>query len=271
MRTEGPKPLVFLGLPSYDGRVCVGTANAFALLPTLGACEVVRAQVNSSLLTKAFNNLWCAALNARAQGVTHFAMIHADIVPAEPGWLDTLLAELTRLGADVVSAVSPIKSDLGLTSTAVALDLGDPWLCRRLTMREVYDLPETFGAADVGGPLLLNTALWVCDLRRPFWDEVENDATTGKLCFDFRNRIVRDPETGAWHAETVSEDWLFSQELNRRGAKLYATRKVVLGHEGSAEYSTGRAWGRQATDEVFHKLNEQRKRQCESSSPATTR
>ena len=241
-----------------DGKVGVGTAQAYELLPTKGAVDVVRARCNSSLLTKTFNALWCAALNARAAGVTHFAMIHADIHPSAHGWLDVMVGELVKHDADMIAAVSPLKNDFGLTSTAVAVDSCDPWLCRRLTMREVYELPETFGAADVGGPLLLNTGLFVCDLSRPWWDELEPDGRTLKLCFDFKNRIIRDPETGEFHAEAVSEDWLFSQELNRRGAKLMATRKVVLGHEGSKEYTTDRAWGTQLTDELFHKLNAKR-------------
>lgn len=258
-RHEDPvKPVVCLALPTYDGKVGVGTAQAYELLPTKGAVDVVRARCNSSLLTKTFNALWCAALNARAAGVTHFAMIHADIHPSAHGWLDVMVGELVKHDADMIAAVSPLKNDFGLTSTAVAVDSCDPWLCRRLTMREVYELPETFGAADVGGPLLLNTGLFVCDLSRPWWDELEPDGRTLKLCFDFKNRIIRDPETGEFHAEAVSEDWLFSQELNRRGAKLMATRKVVLGHEGSKEYTTDRAWGTQLTDELFHKLHAKR-------------
>ena len=257
-REEPVKPVVCLALPTYDGKVSVGTAQAYELLPTRGAVDIVRARCNSSLLTKTFNSLWCAALNARAQGVTHFAMIHADISPTGHGWLDVMVEELTKHDADMLAAVSPLKNECGLTSTAVATDLEDPFLCRRLTLREIYELPETFGAADVGGPLLLNTGLWVCDLRRPWWDELEADGRTLKICFDVKNRIVRDPSTGEYHSEVVSEDWLFSQELNRRGAKLMATRKVVLGHEGSKEYTTDRAWGTQRTDEIFHRIFDQR-------------
>jgi predicted O-methyltransferase YrrM len=242
------RPLVFLGMPSYDGKCSVGTAESFFLTPTRGGCDVVRSRANSSFLTKTFNDLWCSALNNRARGVTHFAMIHADIMPDQAGWLDILVAELERLDADMICAVSPIKTEAGWTSVAVDMSDGDdPWVRRRLTMREVYELPETFGADDVGGPLLLNTGLWVCRLDRPWAEQV---------CFDVVNRMVR--RDGLWHAEAIPEDWLFSAALNRLGCKLYATRKVTLGHDGGKVYGTDRAWGTQATDEVYAEIAKRR-------------
>lgn len=241
-RADTPKPLVFLSMPSYDGKASIGAAEAYFLTPTAGACDVVRARANSSFLTKTFNDLWCAALNSRKQGITHFAMIHADMIP-QHGWLDVLLGELVRLDADVVSAVVPIKSEQGWTSTAVMVDDGDPWVRRRLTMHEVYDLPETFGAEDVGGPLLLNTGLWVCRLDRPWCEQV---------CFEVVNRLVR--QDGGWHAEAIPEDWLFSAMLNQLGAKLYATRKVSLDHDGTALFTNARPWGAQKTDEVYAEI-----------------
>lgn len=251
-KVERVKPVVFLGMPSYDGKVSVGAAESYFLTPTNGACVVVRCRANSSFLTKTFNDLWCGALNARKQGVTHFAMIHADILPASQGWLDVLLAELTRLGADVVSAIAPIKTEHGWTSTAIAVDGtdADPWVRRRLTMREVYALPETFGAADVGGPLLLNTGLWVCDLRRDWCEQV---------CFDVFNRICRSA-AGEWHAEAIPEDWLFSQALNRLGCSLYATRRVTLGHDGAKVFTSDHAWGTDATDVVYEAIAAKRER-----------
>jgi hypothetical protein len=248
-KVEKPKPVVFLGMPSYDGKASMGAAEAYYLTPTRGACDVVRSRGNSSFLTKTFNDIWCSALNNRARGVTHFAMIHADIMPVQHGWLDILLAELIRLDADVVGAVAPIKTEEGWTSVAVNMGAkdSDPWVMRRrLTMHEVYDLPETFGAEDVGGPLLLNTGLWVCRLDRP-WCE--------RVCFDVFNRIVR--KGGVWHAEAIPEDWLFSAALNRLGCKLYGTRKVTLGHDGTKVFTSDRAWGTQRTDEVYEGIAKQ--------------
>lgn len=246
-RAEKAKPLVFLAMPSYDGKCSIGAAEAYFVGATRGDCDVVRARANSSFLTKTFNDLWCSALNQRCRGVTHFAMIHADIIPAQHGWLDVLMNELVRLDADVVSAVSPIKSEHGWTSTAVANDLEDPWLSRRLTLHDVYNLPETFSSEDVGRPLLLNTGLWVCRLDRPWCEQV---------CYDVFNRIVR--KDGVWHSEAISEDWLFSAALNRLGAKIYATRKVTLGHDGCKVFTSDSAWGTQKTDEVFQRIARER-------------
>lgn len=237
------KPRVVIGMPRYSSAACFEAVQAMLCWPTKGACSVI-AQLSpgTSLLNHCFNQLWAKALNLRASGATHFAMIHADIAP-EAGWLDTLLGELLRLDADVVSAVVPIKSNYGLTSTAlqVAEDLWGPPMPRRLTMTEVYGLPETFGSADVNHPLLLNTGLWVCDLTKP-WCE--------RIWFESLERIGRAPN-GEFVAQCISEDWLFSARLHHEGAKLFATRKVKLTHRGERAYPNDSAWGEWETDQVY--------------------
>src|ERR1700724_2919706 len=56
-----------------------------------------------------FNMMWCCALNDRkANGYTHFAMVHSDIGTG-PFWLDTLIEEMDRVDADVMTAVNAIK------------------------------------------------------------------------------------------------------------------------------------------------------------------
>lgn len=249
-KEEKVKPLVFLGMPSYDGKCSFGAAEGYFIKPTLGKLDLVRAHDSSSFLTKSFNTFWTAALNARCRGVTHFAMIHADIIPHQFGWLDILYSELVERDADVVSVVSPIKSQHGWTSTAIG-DIGlgqtDSWNCRRLTLHEVYKLPETFDAADVQsqfgyeGGLLLNTGLWICRLDRPWCDNI---------FFDVFNRMIRNPD-GSYHRHALSEDWLFSAVLNLHGAKICATRKVTLTHDGCAGFTSDHAWGTEQTDQVF--------------------
>jgi predicted O-methyltransferase YrrM len=221
------KPLVALAMPHRGGWVALGAAHGYALWPTRGGCEVVRAHCDSSLLDHGFNQLWCAALNMKARGVTHFAMIHADVCPEE-GWLDVLLGEMAARHADVVSAVIPIKDGSGLTSTAA--EGPDPWNPRKLSLREAYDLPETFGSEDVGSPLLLNTGLWVCDLRRPWVYDPE------PLCFQTSCRIVRSAD-GTYRAQARPEDWEFSRAARARGARLFATRKVSLAHAGEWDFT----------------------------------
>jgi hypothetical protein len=184
-------------------------------------------------LPEAFNTLWAWALDEYEAGrVTHFAMIHADVCP-DDGWLDVLLAELAATGADVVSAVIPLRGPRGLTSTAV--EAADPWRNRRLTLAEVFALPETFTLPGI----LLNTGLWVCDLSRPW---------CGRVWFEERHAIRRRPD-GTRETVMHSEDWEFSRAVRRldAGARLYATRKVGVCHD-RPEYHNRSAWGTCATD-----------------------
>jgi hypothetical protein len=217
-----------------------GAAQAFYNTPCRKRVVAALLKPCSTLLTQCFNIAWAQALNLREQGlpIKYFAQIHDDIEP-EAWWLDTLIDELEAHGADACSAVVPIKHDKGCTSTAIATD--DRWLPRRLTMHEVFDLPETFTAEDAGGPLLLNTGLWVCKLTEP-WAE--------NVCFRFENRIVK--RDGLRMADALPEDWLNSYDLNSWGAKLIATRKVKLVHNGSSDYPNDRPWGTWHRDEAFY-------------------
>lgn len=231
-----------------------GAAEAFYRCPCKRNQVVALIKPISSVLTHSFNQAWAGVLDMRDSDVPvkYFAMLHDDIAP-EPWWVDILIDELERLAADVVSAVVPIKGPDGTTSTAV--DTGDIWLPRRLTMTEVMDLPETFGAEDVGGPLLLNTGCWVADITKPWVDEV---------CFDFLNRIRR-TSSGLRVAECVPEDWLNSHRLNELGCKLYATRKVKLEHHGNGFADNQKVWG-WPTDKVYERIRNERKELCASSS-----
>lgn len=232
-----------------------GAAEAFYRTPTRKHVIAAMIKPQTTLLTHGFNIAWAEALNVRDSGVsvTHFAMIHDDIEP-DPFWIDTLIAELEEHDADACSAIVPIKHDKGCTSTAVATD--DRWSPRRLTMHEVFDLPETITAEDVGGPLLLNTGLWVVKITEP-WAE--------KVCFRFENRIRH--ENGRHTSESLPEDWLNSYDLNDWGCKLVATRKVKLVHNGSSDYPNDRPWGAWNRDEAYYnKIAAKERELCGSSS-----
>jgi hypothetical protein len=201
------------------------------------------ARIKCSLLCLSFNRLWAMALNARAEhGVTHFAMCHDDVVPS-PGWADVLIDELDRTGADVCSAVVPIKDPRGLTSTGIRN--AGTGSTRRLTMREIFDLPETFGLRQVSGIgegdlLAVNTGLWVCRLDAPWVERFPGFAMTDAV------RRVGD----RWEAGCVPEDWQFSEWLWRQGLKAAATRKVALAHvdDDGKEYRSDSVWGEWETD-----------------------
>jgi len=241
-------PHVYVGMPCHDS-MHIGPARSFYRGSSRRAMKQTICPLPSSLLAHACNILWCAALNRRkTDGVTHFAMLHADIDPA-PWWLDTLLDELDRTGADLVSVVVPIKDERGLTSTALDLPAEhDPeqggWPAeRRLTMSEIMELPETFGPEDLGCPpgfaLLVNTGCFVCRLDRPWCSEVH---------FEIRNRIVVDDDGMFW-PQCEPEDWGLSRQIARLGGKVVATRKVAVGHIGRKEYRNDSAWGEWVEDQ----------------------
>lgn len=235
-------PVVVLAMPRRGNMVAFGASEGFHLLPSIGKCTVLRTYTASSLLDHTFNRLWCAALNIRKTApVTHFAMIHDDVCPQQ-GWLDLLVEELAASKADILSAVVPIKGPEGLTSTAVETD--DVWRPRRLTLHECHKLPITFGDEHASGELLLNSGLWVCDIRKPWVDQPT------PLVFQTLNRITQD-DAGDWQAQVRSEDWEFSRAARARGAVLKATRIVSLVHAGEQDYPNDRPWGQWETDQFF--------------------
>lgn len=135
------------------------------------------------------------------------------------------------MGADILSVIIPLKDDRGLTSTGIFHDSE----IRRFTMKEVYDLPETFCMSDLNRPgtLMVNTGLWICDFTQA-WVE--------KVCFTILDYIEKNSE-GIWEARSLSEDWNFSLNAERLGLKVYATRKVQVGHHGEACWDNMSVWG----------------------------
>lgn len=229
---------ILLVMPRYEAWVNVEAASAFfrPVRPD-SPLRVTGVSPGSSLLASTFNAGWALARNQYEAGeIDGFAMIHAD-VGAEPHWLDILHAELVRAEADLVSAVIPIKDERGLTSTAVDAH-DDLWRCRRLTVTEVANLPETFTEEDVGAPLLLNTGLWLCRL--------------GPWCLDVHFRIrdaIRRQPDGQWRAAVVPEDFDFSAQCRAQGLRLAATRAARVKHHGEWAWSNqGEPWG-WATDQ----------------------
>jgi hypothetical protein len=224
------KTKVFIGLPNYGSflpKLHFALQNTSRVLtPTIKFC-------GSSFLTKNFNILWSMALNARKEGITHFVLHHADVLP-EYFWLDKMLAVMEREKADVVSAVIPIKTPDGITSTAMDKSTGnnedpeDNYLVTRLSLKQCYKMTPTF----THEKLLINTGLMLVDFRKD-WIE--------KVRFHFENEIVF--KNGEFKAVSFPEDWLFSRHAKALGAKLVATREVVVEHVGEWAYSNAAPWG----------------------------
>lgn len=245
---DNEKPQVFCTMPSAGRFVAHGAAQAIYHAPTFGRCLVAPWSCISSGLDRNFNHCFAEALNVRlSHNATHWALLHADVCP-ENGWIDTLLGEMARTGAGFVSAVVPLKDSRGMTSTALMTD--DIWLPRRLSLKEVFELPETFGDEQTGGELLLNTGCCLFDLGHRWIQDILEGAVTIPH-FQTLSRIVH--KDGKFKAQNRSEDWEWSRELRLRGVKQVATRKIRLKHAGEHDFENHAVWGGWETDIVHAK------------------
>jgi SAM-dependent methyltransferase len=229
---------VLIGIPTYKDDV--SARMLFPLLRCTKDHEYIPANVDSSAMGMVCNRLWINALELAEQGhITHFLMQHSDIAPMENYYVDKMIAIMERTGADILSAVVPIKDGYGTTSTALDEPCGDVpqyWRVRRLTMKEIYDMEPTF----THEKLLLNTGLMLVDMRK---------AWTKDAYFTFEDKIIW------WHGRRVAvampEDWSFSRMARKLGAtKLYATREVPLNHIGNSAYPNTHVWGSLETDQL---------------------
>lgn len=224
------RPRVFLGMPHYDAITSGAMVGWMAATYGHVILPFGPGAVGSSFLCGAFNDLWCFAMNHRDAGnITHFAMIHADVEP-EIGWLDLLAKELHDRELTVLSAIIPIKKDKDLEpDTPMSTGLGnrhDPWGDNNLFRRSSREtMPPTITPADVCGPndvLLINTGLWIADLRHPAWDRFPG--------FNVHARVRKGPK--GWVAAQRTEDWEFARWLDSEGVPYGATWLVEVGHKG---------------------------------------
>lgn len=228
---------VFLAIPCGASQEISGLTVRAIARSNASEREVSISVKGSSILPFTFNDLWCEALNGRkSPGFERFVMLHNDIVPNHEEWIDQLLDLMTEYGADVMSVVSPIKDEAGLTSTGVDTH---PWRPRRLTMNEVLnELPPVFGNAELqpyGGNLLFNTGLMAVRLDTTWAEEVT---------FGFGNAIAKLPN-GVYLPLVEPEDWRFSRWCHKRDLACFATSKISLGHIGLKMYPNNVAWGHQ--------------------------
>jgi len=238
---------IFLGMPGYGKQTQAAGRALWRACADMNRVYV--SQQVGSLLASNFNQLWCEALNLVNEGkrVDYFAMLHDDI-GAEDGWLDSLIAELEAQELDVLQVVVPIKDSRGMTSMALHKE-GDNWMPHcRLSMRDVFELPETFTSDDLGRKLLLNTGCWVCKF---------NIEWAKRVHFEINDRIVFNRSCLRYQAQTEPEDWGFSRQLHEVGQgptshlpplKIGATRKVKIIHQGEVIVGNDSPWGSQWFD-----------------------
>jgi len=223
---------VALGYPAYPGAADFRSLMA-AVVHASNRHTIKFIPCVGSETCRGFNFVWVNSLAmAEKCEITHFAMLHADIA-AEEYWVDKLIDECGK------------------------------WSQRRLVMREVMRLPETFDMWDTvrlgvnpdHKPLLVNTGCWVADLRKPEWFELDPQGRT-PWYFTFNHEISKDAESGKWTTKAESEDWWFSRQMAARGLKYFATRKVGLEHFGLHGYRNDRDWGNAAADPAHVKPEE---------------
>lgn len=212
---------VFLGIPTTDHKVHADLVGMTISCTSRKILRYLRTH-SYSCLTRNFNELFCAALNAReTEGITHFCMVHADVVPKTPNWLDIMVDTMNAYDADILSVIIPIKDKKGLTSTALENNVS-VFRPDRISIEAAFnDYPVTW----THPKLLVNTGLMLIDIRNPW---VEN------ICFRFCDQIVK--EGNNFIAENIPEDWLFSQDAKMLGAKIYATRVIEVMHFGYARF-----------------------------------
>ena len=218
---------VHLGIPTYSGVMDEGTmSSAFHAAKSryLGNIQIQ----SQSWLQRNFNAIYCAGLNGRRDGVTHVALLHADVAPLKPDWFDVLVELSLSYKADMLSAVIPLKSEQGFTSTALDV-FNPPYSVKRMTMTEVFKEKPTFTHPKI----LLNTGLTIIDIRKP-WAET--------LCFEFQDAIIKLPN-GQFKEVGVPEDWNFSRKVRACGGSLYATREIPLLHKGLGRFDNLKPWG----------------------------
>lgn len=226
---------VLIGMP-WDGKsVHLAAAKAFFhpcrkdsaiefRLMDHGGCAVL--MNHNAILSKAIDLYEAGEIDA-------LAILHGDI-GANTGWLDDLYAPMLEKGLDLIAASVPIKDDRGLTSTAVD-DMEDDYAPRRLTQRQVAELPEVFTDSDIGGPILLNTGMML--LKFGPW--VLTDPAP--IHFEFVNCIKK--KDGVRFPWFKPDDWQLSRMCRKLGLKLACTKSIPLHHFGDKVYKSTETWG----------------------------
>lgn len=221
----------FIAIPSHNGQI-EGELLSSVLDAGSGGEQICICVQRFSKLTQNFNLLWCEALNHKEKfGLTHFLLLHADIAP-KAGWLNIMHREMKNSGAEVLSAVSPIKGRDGLTSTGLCHEETEPIKVKRFTLKEIHAMPETFTDPD----LIINTGLMLVDLNAPWISQFKGFRVT-----DWIKKDASGP--GLYRTGGAPEDWLFSLDIRKLGAKIFSTRAVTLSHIGQSAFSNQNKMG----------------------------
>ncbi len=257
----------YLGMPLGSRLVDVESAHNLYLpaKPGCGLKVAHKPNVNSSL-GHCFNGLLCDAYALQSDlKLDYFAMLHGDVVP-ESFWLSTLIEELERNDADLISAVIAIKDAAGNSSAGLIYKDKPDWPVRRLTMHEIHKsrLPRTFSHEDLkdvglatgkdGEVMVVNTGCWVARYQKPWFQD-------NWVCFRQTHKIKKLPRPDGkgdflqcWFDP---EDWIFSREMADWGAKVLTTTCIKVDHVGVSLYPNDSPWGTDATDSQFARMTQE--------------
>lgn len=232
---KGDRLRVFLAHPSYgraEKESHIATKHAST---NPAAVQVTCVTGGKSLLAHNFNSMLCQCLDNEFDV---FAMLHGD-VGASVGWLDVMLDDMAELGLDIIHAAVAIKDGGGITSTALAYSPDRFALCRRLSLKELHELPQTFTIDDVRQSLdsaathmLPNTGCLVAKAA----------ALKDFPGFNIEDKIERD-EDGRYRPLVCPEDWNLGHWAAEQGLRVGCTWKVQTNHYGRHDYSNQDEWG----------------------------
>lgn len=211
-----------------------------------GTLGIAKCPHPSSLLAHGFNTQLATCLNMG--GFDYWLLLHQDVSPITPGWLDIVINELEFHNLDALHVVCAIKDNRGLTSTAYS-STGDKWSerCKLSTTQLLEVLPPTFTIDDVRAKLdpqaqvlLPNTGCLL--LRIGEWlDRFPGFTISDRLGWKDGKRV----------AQTAPEDWQFGFWAASEGVRVGGTSCIATAHYGDFPYHTLRPWGtHRSTNEI---------------------
>lgn len=263
------RPKVFIGIPSHKVEILAGTKVAVQIAASKNL-KIQDQTLGLSLLAKNFNELFCTAWK---RDFDYFVLLHSDIMVCHPShfsggsWVDLLVKQANENGLAALSAVVPIKSQAGHTSTALQLSANNPYNMRRLTVRESNRLKQPFiNRADLcslfkvseekAGPLFINTGCLLMDLRNFDW------AGCRWPGFEIDDKIVWDKNRNQPQTYTVPEDWKFSRWLDDQGWAYGATNELEIHHYGTVPFINRGDWGDEQDTALGQKSPEEYAEMC---------
>ncbi len=241
---------ILVGIPMHKSEVHSQVIHS-AIMGGSDIHDVTVFPMGLSLLAKCFNLLW---IKAYTNGYDYFVLHHSDLgvignqVGWEGTWLDLLVHRCQEWNAAAICPIIDIKSDTGLTSTAIETEAGNPYSLRRLTKKEMLrcpadfiereDLCEVMGLDESkAGALLINTGCLIMDLKNFPWVEKRWPG------FNIEDKVAWNT-SGVPASYTIPEDWNMSRWFHynhREEFPYYATKQLIIAHLGQKAWLSDRA------------------------------